>query len=72
MVSVGDVRGGGWKRGDFAKYIHAPEEKLLIISEPYDYGGRLIVSARTCEKSRAKRRVMLFECRALLPWTGKE
>lgn len=72
MDSVGNVRGGKWKRGDYAAYLHAPETKLLIISDPYDYGGRQVVTARTCEKSKAKRQFGLYAVHSLTPWAGKE
>lgn len=25
-------------RGEYVRYIHEPDKKLLVISEPYEYG----------------------------------
>lgn len=68
MVSVGDVRGGGLTRGDYASYVREPARKLLIISEPYKYGGYMVVTARSCERSKKARQFGLYALEALRPW----
>lgn len=62
-------------RGQYVRYIHEPDKKLLVISEPYEYGegGQMVVTCRTCEKARSKEVTALYDIRALRPWTkGKE
>lgn len=49
-------------------YIREQARKLLIISEPYDYGGKQVVTARTCEKSKKARQFGLYALDALRPW----
>lgn len=63
---------GGVKRGDVAAYCREPARKLLVISDPYEYGGQMVVTARTCERSKSKRQFGLYAIGALIPFAGKE
>ena len=63
---------GGVKRGVVAAYCREPARKLLVISDPYDYGGQMVVTARTCERNKSKRQFGLYAIDALVPFAGKE
>lgn len=55
-------------RGDYAAYVREPARKLLIISEPYEYGTQTVVTARSCERSKKARQYGLYALEALRPW----
>lgn len=55
------------RRGDCVAYIHSKKTKLLVISDPYDYGGAMVVTARTCHKSKSRRETGIYAVRALIP-----
>lgn len=71
-MQVDSFPAGGVKRGDVAAYCRAPARKLLVISDPYEYGGQMVVTARTCERSKAKRQFGLYAVDALVPFAGEE
>ena len=56
------------RRGDYAAYTREPSRKLLIISEPYEYGEKMVVTARSCERSKKARQFGLYALDALRPW----
>ena len=56
------------RRGDYAAYVREPVRKLLIISEPYEYGDKTVVTARSCERSKKARQFGLYALDALRPW----
>ena len=62
--------GGGVKRGDDVAYCKEPGRKLKAISDPWRYGSKLVVTARTCEKDKKKRTCGLYAVEALVPWDG--
>lgn len=63
---------GGVKRGDVCAYCHEPARPLKVISDPYDYNGTKVVTARTCERNKNKRQFGLYALDALIPFAGKE
>ena len=62
---------GGVKRGDDVAYCKEPGRKLKAISDPWQYGTQLVITARTCERSAAKRTCGIYAVDALVPWAGK-
>ena len=63
---------GGVKRGDVAAYCKEPARPLKVISDPYEYGGRMVVTARTCERDKNKRQFGIYAIDAIVPFAGKE
>lgn len=60
------------KRGDMVVYTKRSNIPLKIISDPFDYGGVMVVNARTCEKNKNNRTFGLYAVNVLKPYTMED
>lgn len=65
-----NASGGGVsiRRGMTMAYRQTPNTPLRIISDPYEYNGMTVVTARTCEKSAKSRTVGMYSVDALVQY----
>lgn len=59
-------------RGGVCVYHREPFTQLVIESEPFRYGGYMVVQCRTNAGSKASRRSGLYAVEALREWVPSE
>jgi len=57
------------KRGATIAWHKEPWKPLVCMSDPYNFNGQMVVTARTCEKSKNARTCGMYAVSALVPYS---